>query len=345
MGQDEDALEGLPEPGKPVFYPKVGHCVLRGVTEDRVAPDTRLLELEDLEEGSRILIPLHRVPQLNLRPAGLAFEGIKEVLSSEFEEPLESEEERHALIERLVTDGSATSLAKALKHLHLVRQTDGLSREEEQTRKKIRSWLAAEVSLARESTRAEAQAFLTRVLQEAMAGHRQREKEEAKQRRRAARQQRKADEEALRAEGASSDAAELPMEPPVEAEAEPEKEPQTATESEREPVTESGAHEETEAAPDDDAEADARSRSATETETESRNESETETNEIGTRKTEPTAEADSDSKSVSSSETESAIETDDGYGSSPDATASADAPGGYDGVSIVGVSKGEWRFT
>ncbi len=199
MGQEIRALAGLPEPGEPVFYPKVGHCIYRGVTEDRVAPGTQLLELEDLEEGSRILIPLPRVPQLNLRPAGTAFQEIQEVLAAEFEEPLEDEDERHKLVETLITDGSPRALAQSLKRLHLLRQTTGLSREEEQTRKKIRSWLAAEVSISKDCTRAEAQAFMTRILQETMAEHEKKEKEEAKERRRAAREQKKAEEAAAEA--------------------------------------------------------------------------------------------------------------------------------------------------
>ena len=194
MGQEDAVLEGLPDVSEPVFYPKVGHCIYRGVVEDQAAPGTRLLELEDMEEGSRILIPLARVPQLNLRPAGHELDAIKEVLASEYEEPIEDETERHALIEKLITDGSARALAVSLKRLHLIRQTEGLSREEEQTRKKIRSWLAAEVAISRQCTRAEAQAFMTRVLQDSMAEHERKEKEEAKERRRAAREQRKAEE-------------------------------------------------------------------------------------------------------------------------------------------------------
>ncbi len=199
MGEDNAVLAELPEPGEPVFYPKVGHCIYRGVTEDRVAPGTQLIELEDLEEGSRILIPVARVPQLNLRPAGTAFQDIQEVLAAEFEEPIEDEDERHELIETLITDGSPRSLALSLKRLHLLRQTTGLSREEEQTRKKVRSWLAAEVSISRDSTRAEAQAFMTRILQETMAEHEKKEKEEAKERRRTAREQKKAQEAAAEA--------------------------------------------------------------------------------------------------------------------------------------------------
>ena len=205
MGQDDAVLDGLPEVSEPVFYPKVGHCIYRGVVEDSAAPGTKLLELEDMEEGSRILIPLARIPELNLRPAGRALDDIKEVLSSEYEEPLEDEDQRHALIEKLITDGSARSLAVSLKRLHLIRQTEGLSREEEQTRKKIRSWLAAEVAISRQCTRAEAQAFMTRVLQDSMAEHERKEKEEAKQRRRAARRQRKAEEGAAAAASASDD--------------------------------------------------------------------------------------------------------------------------------------------
>lgn len=199
VGQDNSVLAALPEPGEPIFYPKVGHCIYRGITEDRVAPGTQLLELEDLEEGSRILIPLPRVHQLNLRPAGTAFHDIQEVLSAEFEEPIEDEDERHKLVEALITDGSPRALALSLKRLHLLRQTTGLSREEEQTRKKVRSWLAAEVSISRDCTRAEAQAFMTRMLQETMAGHEKKEKEEAKERRRAAREQKKAQEAAAEA--------------------------------------------------------------------------------------------------------------------------------------------------
>jgi len=209
LGENISILAELPEPGEPIFYPKVGHCIYRGITEDRVAPGTQLLELEDLEEGSRILIPLPRVPQLNLRPAGTAFQEIQEVLAAEFEEPIEDEDERHKLVETLITDGSPRALALSLKRLHLLRQTTGLSREEEQTRKKIRSWLAAEVSISKDCTRAEAQAFMTRILQETMAEHEKKEKEEAKERRRAAREQKKAQEAAAEALADASNVADV----------------------------------------------------------------------------------------------------------------------------------------
>ena len=194
MGQNNVTLANLPEPGEPVFYPKVGHCIYRGVTQDASAPDVQLLELEDIEKESRILIPLPRVPSLNLRAAGAAFDEIKEILSSEFEEPLEDENDRHLLLEKLIAEGSPTSLAKALKRLHLLHQSSGLSREDEQSRKKIRSWLAAELSLSRELTRAEAQAFMTRVLRDAIAAYRHKEKEKAKERRRIAKEQKAAEE-------------------------------------------------------------------------------------------------------------------------------------------------------
>jgi RNA polymerase-interacting CarD/CdnL/TRCF family regulator len=212
VGEANPALAGLPKPGDPVFYPKVGHCIYRGVTKDRMAPGTRLLELEDLEEDSRILIPLARIPELNLRPAGLALEDIKETLSAEFEEPIESKDERHDLVEKLISDGSPRALAQALKRLHLIRQTSDLSREEELTRKKVRSWLAAEVAISKECTRAEAQAFMTRVLQDSMAAHRLKEKEEAKERRRAAKKQKRAAQELARAESEESVESVEPME-------------------------------------------------------------------------------------------------------------------------------------
>ena len=149
-------------------------------------PGVKMLEMEDIEEGSRILVPLDRVPKLGLRPAGASLEEIREELSVEFEVQLEEEQERQKLIDELITEGTPRGLAKALKRLHLVRQTQGLSPEEEHIRRKIRSWIAAEVALARDCTRAEAQALITRILQETMSAHRKKEKEEAKERRRAA---------------------------------------------------------------------------------------------------------------------------------------------------------------
>jgi RNA polymerase-interacting CarD/CdnL/TRCF family regulator len=198
VDQSVPALAGLPEPGEPVFYPKVGHCIYRGLTEDRAAPGKKLVELEDLEEGSRILIPTERVPKLGLRPAGRALEEIQQELSAEFEQPLEDEQDLDSLIGNLVSDGSPRNLAKGLKRLHLLRQTAGLSREEEQTRRKIRSWLAAEVALSKDCTRAEAQALITRILQEAMNAHRRKEREEAKERRRQVKAQKAAEDAALK---------------------------------------------------------------------------------------------------------------------------------------------------
>lgn len=205
MSQDDPGLGALPAPGEPVFYPKVGHCIYRGVTEDRAAPGKKLVELEDLEEGSRILIPTERVPKLRLRPAGRSIEEIQEELSSEFEQF--PEEGAELDIEALVDDGSPRSLAKGLKRLHLVRQTTGLSREDEQTRRKIRSWLAAEVAISKDCTRAEAQALITRILQEAMNAHRRKEREVAKERRRQVKAQKAAEDAALKqAEDAETEA-------------------------------------------------------------------------------------------------------------------------------------------
>jgi CarD family transcriptional regulator len=186
VGEADRVEAELTEPGRPVFYPKVGHCIYRGIIEDASMPGVKMLEMEDIEEGSRILVPLDRVPKLGLRPAGASLEEIREELSIEFEVQLEEEEARQKLIDELITEGTPRGLAKALKRLHLVRQTQGLSREEEQIRRKIRSWIAAEVALARDCTRAEAQALITRILQETMSAHRKKEKEEAKERRRAA---------------------------------------------------------------------------------------------------------------------------------------------------------------
>jgi RNA polymerase-interacting CarD/CdnL/TRCF family regulator len=186
----------------------VGHCTFRGVTEDPVAPGAKLVELEDTDEGSRILIPLARVPELNLRPAGKAMQAIQEELTSQFEEAIPEDTDRHRVIEELISEGSPKSLARALKRLHFLRQTTGLSREEEQTRKKIRSWLAAEVAISKECTRAEAQAFMTRVLQDAMSAHRRKEKEEAKERRRVAKEQKKSDAVTVVAERPDSPEAE-----------------------------------------------------------------------------------------------------------------------------------------
>jgi RNA polymerase-interacting CarD/CdnL/TRCF family regulator len=201
---EEAGQTQLTEPGHPVFYPKVGHCIYKGIVEDPSVPGTKLVELEDIEEGGRILVPLDRVPKLGLRPAGTALEVIQEELASEFESPMENEGERQNLVEELISEGSPRGLAKALKRLHLIRQTSGLSREEEQTRRKIRSWLAAEVALARDGTRAEAQALITRVLQETMATHRRKEKEEAKERRRIA----KAEQEAAESQASQDDSKE-----------------------------------------------------------------------------------------------------------------------------------------
>ena len=120
-------------------------------------------------------------------------QSVQEELSAEFEVPLPEDADRHRVIEELISEGSPRSLARALKRLHFLRQTTGLAREEEQTRKKIRSWLAAEVSIGKECTRAEAQAFMTRVLQDAMSAHKLKEKEEAKERRRAAKELKKSD--------------------------------------------------------------------------------------------------------------------------------------------------------
>ena len=199
VDQGDPTLAGLPEPGESVFYPKVGHCVYRGLTEDRAAPGKRLVELEDLEEGSRILIPTERVPKLGLRPAGRKLEEIEDELAAEFEQPLEEEQELEGLIEILVSEGSPRALAKGLKRLHLLRQTTGLSREDEQSRRKIRSWLAAEVALSKDCTRAEAQALITRILLEAMNAHRRKEREEAKERRRQVKAQKAAEDTALKA--------------------------------------------------------------------------------------------------------------------------------------------------
>jgi len=71
------------------------------------------------------------------------------------------------------------------------------------------------VAISRECTRAEAQAFMTRVLQDAMSAHRRKEKEEAKERRRVAKAQKRTEEEAS-SEQAPSGGPEAPASWPVD---------------------------------------------------------------------------------------------------------------------------------
>jgi hypothetical protein len=151
LGADEATLARLPKPGEPIFYPKVGHCVFRGVIEDRAVPGARMVELEDTEEGSRILVPLSRVPALNLRPAGLAMEAIQQELSSQFEEAIPEDADRHRVIEELITDGSPRSLARARPRAWLARKNRRGRRSAAGWRQRWRSPKSARVPKPRPS--------------------------------------------------------------------------------------------------------------------------------------------------------------------------------------------------
>ena len=189
MVLEKNDLTDFPQPGEPVFYPKVGHCVYLGQTKNSNIPGVQLLELESLDGGARLLVPIDKVTQLKLRNAGKSMDEIQNILSSEFEEPLEDENELQKLIDILIIEGTPRSLCLLLKRLHLANHQESLSRENEKVRKKIRSWLATEVSIEKGCTRIEAQALMTRLLQQAVAEYKLKEKRESQERRRALREQ------------------------------------------------------------------------------------------------------------------------------------------------------------
>lgn len=181
-----------------VFYPQIGHCDVGGVIADR-RTGLDLLELTPRETGgsnsvNRILVPVEQLDARGIRRSGASPGVIEEILGSDFEPTIEDAAERLDLITAQEKEGTVGSLAHALKRLHLRRETNAITREEEKRRVRIRKWLVAEYMAEEEGrTSGQAQSAITRFLARTMKAVREREKEAAREARKRERAERKAE--------------------------------------------------------------------------------------------------------------------------------------------------------
>lgn len=181
-----------------VFYPQIGHCDVGEVIADRQT-GLDLLELTPRETGgsnsaNRILVPVEQLDARGIRRSGASPGVIEEILGSDFEPTIEDAAERLDLITAQEKEGTVGSLAHALKRLHLRRETNAITREEEKRRVRIRKWLVAEYMAEEEGrTSGQAQSAITRFLARTMKAVREREKEAAREARKRERAERKAE--------------------------------------------------------------------------------------------------------------------------------------------------------
>lgn len=192
------------EPYDLVFYPQIGHCDVGEVIADSQT-GLDLLELTPRETGTptstnRILVPVGQLADRGIRRSGSSPGVIEEILGSEFQPTIEDATERLDLITAQEREGTAGSLALALKRLHLRRETNVITREEEKRRVRIRKWLVAEYMAEEEGrTSGQAQSAITRFLARTMKAVREREKEAAREARKRERAERKAEAAAKQA--------------------------------------------------------------------------------------------------------------------------------------------------
>ena len=192
------------EPYDLVFYPQIGHCDVGEVIADRQT-GLDLLELTPRETGTptstnRILVPVRQLADRGIRRSGSSPGIIEEILGSDFEPTIEDAAERLDLITAQEREGTVGSLAHALKRLHLRRETNVITREEEKRRVRIRKWLVAEYMAEEEGrTSGQAQSAITRFLARTMKAVREREKEAAREARKRERAERKAEAAAKQA--------------------------------------------------------------------------------------------------------------------------------------------------
>ena len=195
------------EPDDLVFYPQIGHCEVGAVISDEQT-GLDLLELTPRESSAtgaaanRILVPLGQLERRGIRRSGDSPGVIEEILGSDFEPTIEDAAERLDLITAQEREGTVSSLALALKRLHLRRETKVITREEEKRRVRIRKWLVADYLAEEEGrTGGQAQSAVTGFLARTMKAVRAREEAEAierKQRERAERVEAAKKKKALR---------------------------------------------------------------------------------------------------------------------------------------------------
>ena len=202
---DEGADGGAPIPrvveaGDLIFYPQIGHCHVGDVIQD--APSgLELLELtpQDSSTGNRILVPVGQLGSRGIRHSGESPGVIEGILGSDFDPTIDDATERLDRITDQEREGTASSLATALKRLHLRHELKTISREEEKRRSRIRKWLVVEYMVEKQGTSGQAQSAITRLLSRTMNAVREREKEAARELRKQERAERKAAEAERRA--------------------------------------------------------------------------------------------------------------------------------------------------
>ena len=193
-------IPGVFEAGDLIFYPQIGHCHVGDVIQD-AASGLELLELtpQDSSTGNRVLVPVGQLVSRGIRHSGDSPGVIEGILGSDFDPTIDDASERLDQITVQEREGTASSLATALKRLHLRHELKTISREEEKRRSRIRKWLVVEHMAEKEGTSGQAQSAITRLLSRTMNAVREREKEAARELRKQERAERKAAEAERRA--------------------------------------------------------------------------------------------------------------------------------------------------
>ena len=193
-------IPGVFEAGNLIFYPQIGHCHVGDVIQDAHS-GLELLELtpQDSSSGNRILVPVGQLGSRSIRHSGDSPGVIEGILGSDFDPTIDDATERLDRITDQEREGTASSLATALKRLHLRHELKTISREEEKRRSRIRKWLVVEYMVEKQGTSGQAQSAITRLLSRTMNAVREREKEAARELRKQERAERKAAEAERRA--------------------------------------------------------------------------------------------------------------------------------------------------
>ena len=193
-------IPGVFEAGNLIFYPQIGHCHVGDVIQDAHSGlELLVLTPQDSSSGNRILVPVGQLGSRSIRHSGDSPGVIEGILGSDFDPTIDDATERLDRITDQEREGTASSLATALKRLHLRHELKTISREEEKRRSRIRKWLVVEYMVEKQGTSGQAQSAITRLLSRTMNAVREREKEAARELRKQERAERKAAEAERRA--------------------------------------------------------------------------------------------------------------------------------------------------
>ena len=133
--------------GDPIVHPTYGAGVIEDTRDFIMDGDTQQYAVVHLTGGNHLLLPMNRLEEIGVRPAGSSFEEVDQIFAKDPRELSTNPKIRQARIRKRVLGGNPLRLAEVLRDLAWYEQDQRLLTKDTIYQDRARHLLASELAL------------------------------------------------------------------------------------------------------------------------------------------------------------------------------------------------------